>query len=116
MNASKPQGCPTPHHIAVRLMLTWNRLIGLKSSRIAKNCAFGTTRSFSRKPYMTDRSQWPIQRNHFVLNGVVRLRSNVNAGIGRALLLRIRLLCHPGPHHRSVIAADSIQLPSATPM
>jgi len=73
------------------------------------------SRSLSRKPHSAVKSQWPSQWSHFVSNGAVELRSIVKAGIGRALLDRIRLDCQPGPHQRSVIAAASIQLPSDRP-
>jgi hypothetical protein len=89
---------------------------GLKLTRNPRNRVFGTTRSFSICPAMKLKSQGPIQLSHFVLNASVRLRSIVNAGMGRALFDRIWLPSQPGPHQRSIVLAAMEILPSSSAM
>ncbi len=112
---SKSQGRPLPHHMAVRESPNSRKLAGRTVVRRPKYRALGMSRPSSRKPQRATRSQWPIQRSHFDSKGAVELRSIVKAGIGRALFDRIMLLCQPGPHQRSVMAAATIQLPRAMP-
>ena len=79
--------------------------MGLKLTLKPKNRALGMARSASIRPKITLMSQGPIQLSHLLPNGSVKFLSMVIAGMGRALLERIRLPSQPGPHQRSMVLA-----------
>src|SRR5690554_7922819 len=84
---------------------------GRKVKRMPLSLALSMVRLSWYWPANTVRFQGPIQLSHLEVGARSRLRLSHTAGMGRALLERIRLDCQPGPHQRSMAPAPDTQLP-----
>ncbi len=98
-------------------MANSNRDAGLNDSRIPMNRGASTSaRCRSPKSKNVVNRHGPNHRSTGKSKGSLRMRSSDNAGIGRALVERIRLPSYPGPHQRSRWFTLNSQLPQRTLM
>ncbi|MFO1409015.1 MAG: hypothetical protein U1F06_01360 [Steroidobacteraceae bacterium] len=113
--ARGPQARPSPQNMLVRCRPSSSQGRGRASTRAPQNSGCRTSwRDPSIRPSSVVSRQGPIQRSQRDSNGTDSARSIEIAGIGRALLERIRLFCEPGPHQRSIRFWLNNQLPTCS--
>ena len=109
----RPHEWPWPQNSAVRETPISSVRVGRNVSRAPqKRVLLKSGRWFSMWSIKVTRRHGPTQRSHRVFGAAELARSRPIPGIGLALVDKIKLLSHPGPHHRSCWPSVTHQLPS----